>query len=137
MLNGTIMTEDIPVIEVKDNNIKILNADLMPIYFKRSYNVKNWLEKRAIDTHRINSRILKKALRLKETDDINTVLAVNAVSIADNYWFRKENENNLKWEDVRFKENLFSLVALKGDVNGFYDKPSKTPELTNTGSFEK
>ena len=137
MLNGTIIAGNEPVVEVKENEIKILNSKLAPLFFKKSNNVEVWLEKRAIDSHRTNSRILKKALRLKETDDINTVLSVNAVSLTDNYWFRRPEEEELKWEDVRFKENLYSLVALKGDMSGFFEKPSKTPELTNIGSYEK
>lgn len=61
-----------------------------------------------------NSRLLKKALRLVERDDISTVLAVNAVTITDNYWFQEER-SPLTWEDVRFKENLFDNLALRGD----------------------
>ena len=137
MINGWIMSGDISVLEIKDNKIEILNNKLVPYYFKRSINIETWLEKRAIDSHRTNSRILKKALRLKETDDLNTVLSVNAVSLTDNYWFKSEDESKLKWEDVRFKENSYSLVALKGDISGFFEMPSKTPELTNIGSYEK
>lgn len=71
-----------------------------------------------------------------ERDDISTVLAVNAVTITDNYWFQEEG-SPLTWEDVRFKENLFDNLALRGDPDGFSQRPSRTPELTNTGSFEK
>ena len=35
------------------------------------------------------------------------------------------------------QENYFDSLALRGDPNGFSHKPSRTPELTNTGSYEK
>ena len=137
MINGTIMVEDTPVLEYKNNHIKILNRKLLPLYFNRSDDVENWLEKRAIDSHRTNSRLLKRMLRLTQTDDLNTVLSVNGVTLTDNYCFKKEGFENLTWENVRFKENEYSLVALNGDINGFFRNPSKTPELTNIGSYEK
>lgn len=59
----------------------------------------SWLESRAIDSHRANSRLLKKVLRLANRDDANTALAVNAVTITDNYWFKPDGEN-LTWADV-------------------------------------
>lgn len=86
------------------------------------------------DSHRANSRLLKKALRLAERDDISTVLSVNAVTITDNYWYRPEG-SALAWEDVRFKENLFDRLALCGDPDSFSQRPSRTPELTNTGQL--
>lgn len=41
------------------------------------------------------------------------------------------------YEDIRFKENYFSELALRGDPDSFSNRPSRTPELTNIGSFEK
>jgi hypothetical protein len=38
---------------------------------------------------------------------------------------------------VRFSFNRFDNLALTGDVNSFQQAPSRTPELTNIGSFEK
>ena len=43
----------------------------------------------------------------------------------------------MSWEDVRFKKNDFAELALRGDLSCFSKEPSLTPELTNTGSFEK
>jgi hypothetical protein len=43
----------------------------------------------------------------------------------------------LRYADVRFNVNKFDNLALTGDVNSFDQPPSRTPELTNTGSFEK
>ena len=75
-------------------------------------------------------------MRLRTTDDIATALAVNAATVTDRYWFKPEGSSAV-YEDIRFKENYFAELALRGDPDSFSRKPSRTPELTNTGSFEK
>ena len=94
----------------------------------------------SIDAHRPNSRLLKKALRLAERDDISTVLSVHAATVTDTYWV-KDTDSNLSWDDVRFKKDYFSMLALKGDYNSFAAvgalQNNQTQELTNIGSFEK
>lgn len=75
-------------------------------------------------------------MRLRTTDDVQTALAVNAATVTDCYWFRPEGSAAV-YEDIRFKENYFSELALRGDPDSFSNRPSRTPELTNTGSFEK
>ena len=135
MLNitGEILSEDMVIAKVKNGEITEYNEQLLPLYLKRTKNVEGWLSSRAIDTHRINSRLLKKALRLRTADDAQTALAVNAATVTDHYWFRPEGSTAC-YEDIRFKENYFDSLALRGDPNGFSHKPSRTPELTNTGS---
>ena len=81
-----IMSGNKAVAKYIDGRFEILDKSLCPLYLLNTGNVEHWLEMRAIDCHRANSRLLKKALRLKEYDDINTVLSVNAVTITDNYW---------------------------------------------------
>ena len=135
-ITGTLMSEDVPVATVKNGIITALDETLVPLYLKRTKDVEGWLASRAIDTHRTNSRLLKKALRLHTTDDVSTALAVNAATVTDRYWFRPEG-STATYEDIRFKENYFADLALRGDPDSFSRKPSRTPELTNTGSFEK
>lgn len=135
-ITGTIMAEDRAVATVKNGEIVEYDDALVPLFLKRTGNVEGWLASRAIDAHRTNSRLLKRALRLRTTDDAQTALAVNAATVTDRYWFRPEG-STARYEDVRFKENYFDNLALRGDPNGFSHKPSRTPELTNTGSFEK
>lgn len=135
--DGYLMSRDVVLAEIKDGNIsRVINRSLLPIYIERTNNIETWLEKRAIDNHRTNSRLLKKVLRLAERDDVATTLSVNGVTITDNYWVKPEGAN-LTWSDVRFKENFFSSLALKGDLSVFTEMPSRTPELTNIGSYEK
>ncbi len=135
-----ILSGDTVVAKWKNSNLEIVNANLLPLYLKNTGNVEKWLETRAIDHHRANSRLLKKALRLAERDDVSSVLSVNAVTITDNYWI-KPLDSTLTYSDVRFDNDYFSNLALTGNYDSFNkaanSKNSRTPELTNTGSFEK
>ena len=140
MMDFEILSRDTVVAVWKDNELKVVNNDLLPLYLKRVKDAKSWLEARAIDSHRANSRLLKKALRLTEKDDVSTVLYVNAATITDTYWVRAIG-SDLKYEDVRFNKDYFSNLALRGLYSSFNSaarhKDTKTPELTNIGSFEK
>ncbi len=135
-----IMNRDEVVAKWQDNNLEILDNNLLPIYFRKYNDVEKWLETRAIDCHRANSRLLKKALRLTEKDDVSTVVFVNAVTITDSYWI-KPLDSDLTYDDVRFDNDYFASLALTGSYDSFNrvanSKQSKTPELTNIGSFEK
>ena len=138
--NYYIMSGNTITAEWKDNKLTVVNESLLPMFLHRVSDLNMWLETRAIDSHRANSRLLKKALRLTERDDISTVIQVNAATITDNYWV-KPIDSDLTYEDVKFEDDYFSNLALKGNYDSFNkaanSKRSKTPELTNIGSFEK
>ena len=138
--NYEILSGDTVVATWQDNKLNIVNEALLPLYLRKVQNSDMWLETRAIDSHRANSRLLKKALRLVEKDDVSTVIHVNGATITDNYWIR-EIGSNLTYNDVNFSDDYFSNLALKGNYDSFNraanSKRSKTPELTNVGSFEK
>ena len=135
-ITGTLMSEDRPIAKVQNGKITDAVEELLPLYLKRRKNFEEWVSSRAIDAHRTNSRLLKKVLRLRTTDDVQTALAVNAATVTDRYWFNPDGSSAV-YEDIRFKENYFDQLALRGDPDSFSRKPSRTPELTNTGSFEK
>lgn len=124
----------------QNNTLTVLNPELLPLYLRRVSNAELWLETRAIDSHRPNSRLLKKALRLAERDDISTVIHVYGATITDNYWIRPIG-SAMTYDDVRFSDDYFSALALNGTYDSFNRATSsgrsKTPELTNIGSFEK
>lgn len=143
-----ILSENTLVAIWQDGNLEIINESLLPLYLKRVSDADMWLETRAIDSHRANSRLLKKALRMEERDDISTVIRANGATITDNYWVR-EIGSNLKYDDVKFDSEYFSSlitkasanIALKGSYTSFNyvstRSLSNSAELTNTGSFEK
>ena len=124
----------------QDEKLTVVDDALLPLYLKNINNAEMWLESRAIDSHRANSRLLKKALRLAEKDDVSTVVHVNGATITDNYWVRSVG-SELTYDDIKFDNDYFSNLALKGTYDSFNraanSKHSRTPELTNVGSFEK
>ena len=138
--NYYIMSSDIVVAKWENDELTVINENLLPMYLKRVHNANMWLETRAIDTHRANSRLLKKALRLKEKDDVSTVVHVNGATITDNYWI-KPLDSELTYDDVKFSDDYFARLALKGTYDSFNkaanSKHTRTPELTNIGSYEK
>ena len=116
--NFIILSGDTAVARWENNTLEVINEALLPLYLKRVANAELWLETRAIDSHRSNSRLLKKALRLKERDDVSTALYVNAATITDNYWI-KPPDSELSYNDVRFTSDYFARLALKGSYASF------------------
>ena len=55
-----ILSGDVVVAKWKNNKLEIVNKNLLPLYLKNTGNVEKWLETRAIDHHRANSRLLSK-----------------------------------------------------------------------------
>lgn len=140
--SGYIMSGYDAVAKVIDNNIEPIIIERMPLYLANGGSFSEWLASRAIDRHRPNSRILKKMLRLSDTSDTSTSLYSHAATITDNYWVRSERES-LTYDEVSFKENYFAEIALTGSAKSYNreltpkELSSKTPELTNIGSYEK
>lgn len=135
-----ILSADTIVAVWNDSQLTVVDDALLPLYLKYNINAEKWLASRAADCKRTNIRLLKKALRLAERDDISTVVHVNGATITDNYWVRPIG-SDLTYDDVKFDNDFFSNLALKGTYDSFnkaaMSKHSKTPELTNIGSFEK
>ena len=135
-----VMSGDTVTAQWNNGELTVLNSKLLPLYLSHISNVDMWLSTRAIDAHRANSRLLKKALRLTERDDISTVIHVNGATITDNYWVKPVG-SALTYGDIKFTDDYFSVLALRGTYDSFNNaaisKRSRTPELTNTGSFEK
>ena len=130
------MSGDIAAARIENGSVIPITEALMPVFLKRTNDFEGWLEERAIDRHRANARLLKKVFGLTAATDAEVVLKENAATITDNYWFKSESDN-LCYEDVRFKDNIFADLALRGDPDSFNHEPQRTPELTNIGSFEK
>lgn len=134
--NGYVMSGDYTVAEVKNNQVtSILDEQRCPLYLLRTQDFEGWLETRCIDLHRTNSRVLRKALRLQNVNEVSLVLKVKAMTITDNYWCKPSDSDEL-WEDVKFSEDVLADMALFGMFREV-DEDTITPELTNIGSFEK
>lgn len=139
-MNLEILSKDKVLAYYTGDKLNVINDRLLPIYLKRTGNVEGWLASRAIDCHRPNSRLLKKVLRLSNKDDVETVLQTNASTITDTYWVRSVG-STLNYIDVRFTNDYFADLALTGSYDSFNkaanSKDTRTPELSNIGSFEK
>ena len=135
-LNGNLMAGNLLIATVENGTITACDKKFLPLQLCRTANVESWLADRAIDRHRPNSRLLKKILRLRTAEDMEVALEVNGATLTDNYWFCPLGSDKT-YDDVKFLYNYFDTVALAGDPDGFSQKPSKTPELTNIGSYEK
>lgn len=136
------MSKDNQIARIENNEITPILPDLLPVYLQLNGDLIEWLEDRAIDRHRTNSRLLKRLLRLTAAEDSEVAMRVNGSTITDTYWICLDDEN-LSYDDVRFHQNYFDNLALLGDPDSFNQLNrkdiinSRSPELTNIGSFEK
>ena len=143
-----ILSGDVVVAIWKDGVLSVRNEQLLPLYLKKYADADSWLATRAIDAHRTHSRLLKKALRMTERDDVSTVIRANGATITDNYWIRDVN-SSLTYQDVCFDASYFkkkvsqsvAKLALSGSSSAFNvvadNSRAAAAELTNIGSFEK
>lgn len=148
MTSFEILSGDVVVAVWEGLKLTVLNDQLLPLYLKKTKDANLWLASRAIDSHRTHSRLLKKALRMSEKDDVSTVIRANGATITDNYWIR-EPGSQASYSDVCFDAAYFrkpvsksiSKLALSGSSSSFNvvanNIRAAAAELTNTGSFEK
>ena len=140
-MNGYLMHKDTIVSRI-ENDIVLDESAFMPLQLHKGASIEGWLASRAIDKHRTNSRLLKKVMRITDTSDIATVLRAHAATVTDNYWF-KVNGEELEYKDILFNDDRYADVALFGTFESVSGAEklnagnSRSPELTNIGSFEK
>lgn len=131
-----LMSGDRKVAEFRGDNMTILEPNLVPFYFANNSNLDGWLLSRSIDTSRVNSRKLRKVLRIKVIEDIDLVKAVHGATITDTYWIKEPHEC-IKYDQVKFKLNDFTETSLLGLFDDISLNPSISPDLTGIGSLEK
>ena len=113
MLNGTVLSKDRKAAEIRNDDVIVTDPRHCPLYLQKYNDIEGWLRGRAIDAHRTNSRLLRKALRLAPNDDLAAVLRVHGATITDPYWFLPEG-GSLTYEQVRFeKMNLRRLRCME------------------------
>ena len=67
-----LMSGDTVVAHIRSRAVIPVEPSLIPLCFQHGGDIEKWLEHRAIDAHRAHARLLKKALRLRERDDLNS-----------------------------------------------------------------
>ena len=136
--NGYLMSQDIPLARFNLDNCEFLRKDLLPYHFLNGGSLEEWLKRRAMDCHsRTNARMLRRALRIEDSGEECISIRVEGATITDTYWLKPES-STLTYKKIRFEENAYWKFALDGpSVDDFNSPQRRTPELTNTGSFEK
>lgn len=135
-LTGYLMMEDKVVASFNNGVLENIDDKLAPLYIVRTHDISSYLSLRSIDNTRTNSRLLKKALGIKSNDNEIISLHCYGATITDNYWFKAKG-SKLKYKDICFNSDLYSDIALSGDLIVYPNRPQLTPELTTPGSFEK
>ena len=135
-LTGFIMMSDTKVASFDKGVLSWMDEDKVPLAIKHSKRLEPFLKLRSIDTGRTNSRLLKKVLRIQNVDDERIVLYAHAATLTDNYWFKPKG-SRLHYSDISFDSDIYSDIALKGEILYYPRKSQLSPELTLTGSYEK
>lgn len=139
-MDGYLMSGDRRIARIENGLLIDTDYVRLPFYLRRCNDLYGWLENRAVDRHRTHSRLLKRMLRLSSAEDPDVSMAVHAATITDNFWVKRDGEN-LTYEQIRFKQNPLADTALFGSLQSFSDgrwkDARRSPEFTNTGSFEK
>ncbi|WP_142414172.1 hypothetical protein [Hathewaya massiliensis] len=139
--SGLLMYKDKEVAIIEDSKLtKIIDKSLLPIIMLNE-NIGSfdaWLQTRVIDTHRANSRHVRRRLSVRSEVPNEIVVKSRALSITDSYWLKWTNEN-LTYNHIRSKlSDGLNTIALYGNSeNVTFNDTDLTPELTNIGSFEK
>ena len=140
-MNGYLMHKDSVVSRI-ENDIILNDNYRLPLMLKKGADITPWICSRAVDRHRTNSRLLKKVIRLTDTSDVSTVLKAHAATVTNNYWIKFDGEN-IEYKDILLNDDSLADVALFGTFESISNAKyihceySKSPELTNIGSFEK
>ncbi len=116
--------------------LKIYDNKLLPLHFKNNRSFEEWVRLRLLDESRVSSRLLKKALRATGYTQKELLMLVKARTITDRYWL-KHDSTGIIFEDLLFREDIYSELTLNKNLDMLNIRREFTPELTNTGSYEK
>ena len=135
-LTGDVMSGNRSVATFKSGKLIEIDEQRAPLVIEKTKSLEAFLKLRMIDLSRTNARILKKIMHICEDEDYKIPLYAYALSISDDYWF-KPNHSKVTYQSIRFNNDYYSDLSLKGKVSSFVKKTKLTPEITTTGSFEK
>ena len=134
-ITGTLMSEDRVIAYIKNGAITDADDTLLPLYLNEPKMLEKWLAYRAVDHSRKRTTAQKSLGGCARPMMCRQRFAVNAATVTDRYWFRPEGSVAV-YEDIRFKENYFSELALRGDPDSFSNRPSRTPELPTPAALK-
>jgi hypothetical protein len=134
--SGTLLSHDHKVAIFKEGHCLWLDQQRAPLFIKRTQNIEAFLAGRVLDQQRPNSRLLKKVLSLKESDNAFLALYSYGASLTDDYWFRPRGCKK-HYRDIAFQNDAYANVALKGTIEFLPRHHSPSPQLSLGGSYEK
>lgn len=121
----------------RENITEILNKSLCPHCFVVGMPLHIWLDNRCVDMHRSHLRKLFRALRLKNSENTEELIAAgHGVSITDNWWIQRDDEDLELISLKKYNEQIADIALLGGsdsderNTNGYL-------ELGTVGSYEK
>lgn len=116
---------------------EIKNKALCPNCFIVGTPLYIWLENRCVDVHRSHSRKLFKALRLKNSDNMEEVISIgHGISITDNWWIQRFDED-LDYSTLKTYNERIADIALLGGSDSDNQSTNGYLELGTVGSYEK
>ena len=133
---GQVMSGDRVVADIENDKISVTDKERCPYFLMyQTDDIKDWLEDRAFDSTRGHSRTLKRISNLVTKTDAEIALRFFGATITDNYWIKTEENNNLTYEDVRYKTDQLFQLALNGDSSDLNHKPEEiySPQFTVSG----
>ncbi|MBF8984664.1 hypothetical protein IZY60_14050 [Lutibacter sp. B2] len=138
---GLLMYKDVEIAVIEHTQlVESKQDDLLPVIMlnKNPGAFESWLQTRVIDTHRTNSRQVRRRLSVRSEIPKEIVIKARAVSITDGYWLKEKGEN-ITYNEIRNKlSDGLNTIALYGNVENInFREEDISPELTNIGSFEK
>ena len=137
---GQVLSCDKVVASIEDDRVTVIDKERCPYFLiYESDNIQDWLADRAFDSTRGHSRTLKRISNLVTKTDAEIALRFFGATITDNYWVKTEENNNLTYEDVRYKTDQLFQLALNGDSSDLNHKPEEiySPQFTVSGCLEK
>lgn len=137
---GQVMSGNRVVASIENDKVTVIDNERCPYFLiYESDDIQDWLADRAFDSTRGHSRTLKRISNLTAKTDAEIALHFYGATITDNYWVKTAENNNLTYEDVRYKTDQLFHLALNGDSSDLNHKPEdiKSPQFTVSGCLEK
>lgn len=139
-----LMAKDEPVLKIEDGKCQVLRLELLPFSIRKEHVsledfYGNWMNERAIQLSRTNSKMILNSLRVSQTNAYAICKACHGLSLTDMYWF-KDEEDKITWSDINlFKNDISKGMASTALVGDALKEKGKihTPELTTQGVTAK
>lgn len=122
----------------------IYKPNLMPFALRGQgvslFTVRDWMQDRVLDIHRVNAKKIISSLGLNQNNRIQICYACKGLSLTDCYWLKAENDTKSTWDNVSLYRNslsnAISKIALTGEYVSIQGK-IRTPEVTGQGVYAK